>query len=133
MKLSNIKIDSDVLEHGAWVGDIPGLGDLRLKVRGLGNADYRRRHSELTAALPRHLRKDPLQQDQIVQTLILETLLLDWDKVEDESGKPLKFSPAAVGEILADPDMRAFGEGVIWAASVVADGKQATKALDAGN
>ncbi|MCX5518449.1 hypothetical protein OSH10_08375 [Kaistia defluvii] len=132
MRLTNLKIDSAKLEQGDWVGDIPGLGDIRLLVRGLGNDDYRRRQAELTAALPRHLRKEPAEQDKVANTLIVETLLEGWEKVEGDDGKPLPFSREAVLAILSDPDMRAFNDGVIWAASVVSERRKADLDADVG-
>ncbi|MCX5570619.1 MULTISPECIES: hypothetical protein [Kaistia] len=133
MKLANLKIDSARLEHGDWVGDIPGLGDIRLRVRGLGNDDYRRRQSELSAALPRHLRKEPAEQDKILNTLIVETLLEGWEKVEADDGKPLAFTRENVLAILSDPDMRAFSDGVIWAAGAVSERRKSDLDDDAGN
>lgn len=133
MKLANLKIDSAKLEQGDWVGDIPALGNIRLRVRGIGNDDYRRRQSELVAAIPRHLRKEPAEQDKLTNTLIVETLLLGWEHVEDEKDKPLPFTRENALLILADPDMRAFNDGIIWAASVVAERRKADLDLDAGN
>jgi len=132
MKLSNLKIDSSKLEQGAWVGDIPGLGDIRLRVRGIGNDDYRRRQSELTAALPRHLRKEPAEQDKITNALIVETLLEGWEKVEGDDGKPMPFTADAALAILEDPDMRAFNDGVIWAAISVSEARKADLDADVG-
>lgn len=132
MKLSSLKIDSSKLEQGAWVGDIPGLGDIRLLVRGIGNDDYRRRQSELTAALPRHLRKEPAEQDRITNALIVETLLEGWEKVEGDDGKPLPFTADAALAILEDPDMRAFSDGVIWAAMSVSEARKADLDADMG-
>jgi hypothetical protein len=132
MKLATLKIDSAKLEQGDWVGDIPGLGDIRLLVRGLGNDDYRRRQAELTAALPRHMRKEPAEQDRVANTLIVETLLEGWEKVEGDDGKPLPFSREAVLAILSDPDMRAFNDGVIWAAMAVSERRKADLDVDVG-
>ena len=132
MKLASLKIDSAKLEQGDWVDDIPGVGDIRLLVRGIGNDDYRRRQAELTAALPRHMRKEPAAQDKVANALIVETLLEGWEKVEGDDGKPLPFSREAVLAILSDPDMRAFNDGVIWAASVVAERRQADLDVDVG-
>jgi len=132
MKLSNLKIDSSKLEQGDWIGDIPGLGDIRLRVRGLGNDDYRRRQSELSAALPRHMRKEPAEQDKVMNTLIVETLLEGWENVEDDTGAPLPFTRENVLEILADPDMRAFSDGVVWAAGIVSERRKADLDDDVG-
>ena len=132
MKLASLKIDSSKLQQGAWVGDIPGLGDIRLRVRGIGNDDYRRRQAELTAALPRHMRKEPAEQDKVMNTLIVETLLEDWEKVEGDDGKPLPFTADATLAILEDPDMRVFSDGVIWAAMAVSEARKADLDVDVG-
>jgi hypothetical protein len=132
MKLANLKIDSAKLEQGAWVGDIPALGNIRLHVRGLGNDDYRRRQSELVAAIPRHLRKEPAEQDKLTNTLIVETLLLGWEHVEDDKDKPLPFTRENALLILEDPDMRAFNDGVIWAAMAVSEARKADLDADVG-
>ena len=133
MKLGNLKIDSAKLEQDDWIGDIPSLGDIRLRVRGIGNDDYRRRQTELVAALPRHLRKEPAEQDKITNALIVETLLVGWERVEGDDGKPLPFSRENVQAILDDPDMRVFVDGVVWAASTVAERRAADLGVDAGN
>lgn len=133
MKLGNLKIDSTKLQQGDWVGDIPNLGDIRLRVRGIGNDDYRRRNAELVGALPRHMRSQPAEQDRILNTLIVETLLEGWENVEDDNGKSLTFTRENVQAILEDPDMRAFADGVVWAASVVSERRGVARDGDAGN
>jgi len=51
MKLSALKIDSSVIEAGRWV-NAPGLCTVSFRVRGLGNADYRRLSTKLNDAVP---------------------------------------------------------------------------------
>lgn len=133
MKIRDIRIDSVKLEQGDWVDDIPSLGDIRLRVRGLGNDDYRRRQAELVNAVPRHLRKEPAEQDRITVRLILETILVDWANVEDDKGKVISYSRENAANLLSDPDLRAFADGVIWAASAVSDRRKADLEQDAGN
>lgn len=133
MKLSALKIDAAKLEKGDWVGDIPDLGDIRLKVRGIGNADHRRRRGELVAALPRVQRKDVAALDAIDVQLLVETILLGWENVGDDDGVPIPYSADRAKELLSDPDLAVFRAGVIWAASVVADRAEDSGEADAGN
>lgn len=133
MKLSSLKIDAAKLEKGDWVADIPGLGDIELKVRGLGNADHRKRQTELVTALPRHKRKDVAEMDSIDVRLLVETVLLDWRNVSDDAGEPVAFSAEAATSILSDPELVAFRQGVIWAATTVADRDAGNLADDLGN
>lgn len=137
MKLKEIKIDSAKADVGAWVGDIPEMGDLRLKVRGTGNADYRRRQQRLVDALPRQFkvggRVDPDKMDEITTTCLVDDILLDWEGIEDDTGKALPFSKEQARTMLEDPDLRRFRDAVVWAAGVVAETEAATGEDNAGN
>lgn len=116
MKLNDLKIDAVKAEQGAWIKDIPDLGDLELKVRGLNNADYRRLQTQLMRALPRALRSDPVEQDKITARLLAETVLLEWKNLDGET-----YSKERALEILADPNYAPFRDGVVWAATMVAE------------
>lgn len=125
MKLNETKIDVSRFEGGAWISDIPEMGDLRLKVRGINNADWRRLQQKLFEATPRAKRPggriDPDEQDRITTSCILSTCLLDWENVEGDDGQPLPYSIQAATKLLNDPAMRRFRESVIWAATVVGE------------
>lgn len=116
MKLSELKIDSAKAEQGAWIGDIPDLGNLRLKVRGLGNSDARRLRLKLIRALPKASREDPKEQDKINARILAEAVLLGWENLEGEV-----YSKERAFEILSDPDLAPFADGVAWAAGKVAE------------
>lgn len=133
MKLSALKIDASKLERGDWVGDIPDLGDIRLKVRGIGNADHRRRRGELYAALPRGKRKDVAALDAIDVQLLVETILIGWENVLDDHDEPIPYSAETATRLLGDPDLAVFRAGVVWAASVVAERAEESVEADAGN
>jgi hypothetical protein len=72
VNLKKLRIDSNAIEQGRWIDRIPGLGDIRLKVRGLGNVDWRRLNMQLTQALPRTSRGDPVEQARITLELLVE-------------------------------------------------------------
>jgi hypothetical protein len=137
MKLSDAKIDPARLEEGAWVGNIPELTGLRLRVRGANNKDWRRIQSKLIEGVPRKKRvggrMDPDEQDRITAILLRETCLLDWDGLEDDDGKPLPYSKEMAGKLLSDPQYAKFREGVMWAASIVAEQTEAEVEDDAKN
>lgn len=137
MKLSDMKIDNDRLEQGAWVGDIPEMGDLRLKVRGMGNSDFRRMQQRLYDAEPRQFkvggRLDPDRQDAILATCILATVLIDWDGVTDDADQPVAYSREFAKTLLTEPAYRRFREAVTWAASTVAETSDVDQADASGN
>ena len=125
MKLTDLEIDVDKLEQGDWVENIPDMGDLRLKVRGSGNSDFRALQQKLLRAVPRGKLRDgrvpPEVQDAITGTLLLETVLLDWDGLADGNGEPIPYSREMAAKLLTEPKYRRFRDGVAWAADVVAE------------
>lgn len=127
MKLSAFRRDSAAVESGVWIGDLPGMGELRLKVRGLGNADWRRLSDKMTSAAPLTKRTAagsivPEEMERITTELVIETCLLDWEGIEDEQGQPLAYSKETARQILFDPDYRELLNAVLDAARMV--GKQ---------
>ncbi len=129
MKLSDLKIDSARAEQGAWVGDIPDMPGLRLRVRGFGNTDDKRVQAEAVEALPRAQRirgrLDAAAQDAVMTRRLLDAILTGWDGLEGDDGQPLAYSRETAEQLLANPDYAPFRGAVIWAASIVAEDKAA--------
>ena len=102
------------------------MGALALKVRGIGNADYRRRQSALLRTLPRNGRAqgaiDPADADRIETALLLDTVLVDWSGLEGDDGQPIAYSKDFATTLLTDPDYRPFRAAVAWAAAIVGEG-----------
>ncbi len=125
MKLSDLASDPVATEQGEWVDTIPEMGDLRLKVRGIGNADWRRIQTKLIDAVPRSKRTgtriDPEEIDRITTVCLHQACLLDWDKLTGDDGKPLAYSRDFALELLSKPEYRKFREAVVWAATVVGE------------
>ena len=125
MKLTDLEIDVDKLEQGDWVESIPDMGDLRLKVRGSGNSDYRALQQKLLRAVPRGQLRDgrvpPEVQDKITSQLLLDTVLLDWDGLAGEDEQPIPYSKELAAKLLTEPKYRRFRDAVAWAADVVAE------------
>src|SRR5690606_9864289 len=126
MRLNDLKIDAVKFEQGDWVGDIPDMGGLRLKVRGIGNSDYRRMQSRLFEAEPRQYKVGgklpPERQDNITAKCLLNTVLMDWEGLLDENGAPIPYSKELASDLLTKPEYKRFRDAVAWAASVVAEG-----------
>lgn len=137
MKLTDLAVDTDRAEKGAWVDDIPEMQGLRLKVRGSSNADWRRLVAKLTEAVPRKKRLggrvDPEEQDAIISKCLLNCCLLDWAGLEDDEGKEIPFGKEMAKKLLTDPEYRRFRDSVIWAASIVGENIEVTQEEIAGN
>lgn len=124
MDLSNVSVDPVKVEQGEWVGNIPQMGDLRLRIRGAENADWRRLQSKLIAAIPRQLRIggqiDPDEADRITSVLLRDAALLDWENLS-EDGKPLAYSKENADRLLTDPTYRRFRDAALWASQNVGE------------
>jgi hypothetical protein len=127
MKLSSLKVNSTRAQQGAWVDQIPGMGDLRLHVRGFTNTDYAAFMAKEVASVPRDQREGgrrdgallPKYRDAILVRGMLEHILVDWDGLTDEDEQPVAYSKEQAMTLLADPDFRPFRDAVAWAAGEV--------------
>lgn len=137
MKLSQVAIDASAHEQGTWISDIPEMDDLRLKVRGIGNADWKRLSAKLAGAVPREKKRggvvDPEEMDRINTCCLINACLIDWDGLTDEAGAPIAYSKAKAKELLEDPTLRRFRDAVLWAANMAGDAAVASKEAVAGN
>lgn len=136
MKLSGNKIDVVKREQGDWVDNIPELQGVRVKVRGMGNKDWARMEARLVNAVPRARRLrglEPEDRDRINGILLRDTSLLDWEGIEGDDDKSIPYSKQQANEFLTNPEYGKFRDGVLWAASVVAEQTAAEIEEDAGN
>jgi hypothetical protein len=124
MKLKSIKVNSARADAGDWVGDLPGMDDLRLKVRGFSNADYQTIISKESAKVSREQREDgrmtgavlPQVRDQILVKAMVGAILQDWKNLTDDEGKAIPYSPKMAEQLLSNPDFRLFRDAVNTAA-----------------
>ena len=130
MKLSDIRVDAAAIEAGDWVGDLPfeGMEGVRLKVRGTGNADYRRLQAKLVRKLTTK-KLDDAQRDEeasrVGTELLIQTILVGWDGIFQEDGvTPIPYAPELAAQLLADPEMRVLRDAVLYAGNLVATRKK---------
>ena len=123
MKLSDVRVDASRGEMGDWVTEIPDMGDLALKVRAIGNSDWRQLAAKMHQAIPRAKRMagriDLEEADRITNECLLQHGLMDWKNVEGDGGKPIAYSKDAARKFLTDPDYRMFRDAVMWACGEV--------------
>jgi len=123
MDIQSVKRDSAAVEGGRWVSDIPGMGDLRLKVRGFTSQQARALRARLERAVPndgrdRDGRLTIDAQVQVVQQVLLQEILLDWDGLTD-AGEAIGYNRDLAEKWLTDPDYMPFSDAVTYAAGVV--------------
>lgn len=138
MKLSSLKVESARIDAGVWVGDIPDMGDLRLKVRASDSVTVR----SLAARLYRAVSRDDKDAggsikaeaaDRIGGEVLARAVLLDWDGLTDDAGAPIPYALAAAHAMLIDPDFRAFRAAVEWASANAASSAATSDAAVLGN
>lgn len=131
----NAKID---LAPGRWVDDIPGAGEVRLKVRSASFKPYRVAYEGLQRRFAKKLNTTDGRAAFEIEDgrLMAEYIILDWDGITN-GGKPVSFSKAKATEYLtADDDAgigREFRRLVNIAMEYVADGVRTTAQEAAGN
>jgi hypothetical protein len=138
MKLGALKTDLAKVEQGMWIDDIPDMGNLRLKVRPIGNPDYRRLYGQLVEATPRDKKRGGMVTDyetkqQIAGRALADTVLLDWENLEGDDGAALAYDPAHAKKLLLDPEMVAFRDAVSFAATVAQEQSIGSAKDNAGN
>ena len=137
MKIGELKIDPAKQEQGAWVKDIPEMGEVQLLVRGLACSEFRKLQTQLIEQVPRSKRikgkLDPDEQDRIMDVCLHRTILLGWKGFQNDDGSELPYSRELALTFLTDPAYRKIREAVLWAASSVAEDRTAVMEAVAGN
>lgn len=137
MDISKIKKDPAAINAGQWVGEIPDMGDLRLKVRGMSSTTFRDERAKLERAVPKEDRNRDGSLSaaaglRVVGQAMANVGLLDWDGLTD-GGNPVAYNKALATEWLTNPEFEHFLDATVWAARVV-DAGEADKVKEvAGN
>ena len=134
MELGEQRVDPKAREEGAWVDDIPEMGDLRLKVRGANNKAWEKRADALIAAVPRQRRikgLGPEDRNRINAICARDHGLVDWANLKI-GGVDVPYSKEKANELLTDPQWINFHNAVIWACNIVGTQIRAEVEEDAG-
>lgn len=105
------------IETGAWVGDIPNMPGLRLKVLGATSKAHVKANQAKLEMARKKSRKD-LTGDQVadcMREVLAEVTLIEWDGITD-GGKPVKFDRALAKKWMTSRNGRALADAVYWAA-----------------
>lgn len=127
MDISSLKRDSAAVAAGQWVADIPGLGDVRLRVRGLSSPIVVAVRGRKERKVPRDQRErdGSLKAEvgiQVFGEVLHEAVLLDWEGLTD-NGTPVPFDSDLANTWLTDPDFAFFADAVVYAAQIVDKGR----------
>jgi hypothetical protein len=137
MKLSDVKVDSALIEQGDWVENIPELPGIRIKARGSNNIDYRILEAKLVREIPQSQRVDgvpPAAMDKIAGRLLLETVVIDVEGFTEADGvTPIKYTRELGEQLLLDPDFRVFQAGAAYAGSIVGRRRKADQEIETKN
>jgi len=132
MKLADIEQNPIAIEQGDWVDNLPEMGNLRVKVRGVNNSDWRRLWAKLVDAVPRNKREGNKpstdELDRINTICLRDCSLIDWDGLDDGP-----YSKEMANTLLTDPKYRAFRDAVFWAATKVGETVAANADIAAKN
>lgn len=137
MDIALLTVDAEAISEGQWVNEIPRLGDVRLRVRGLTSPEVESLRARKLRAVPTNERSrdgmpNHAAMTRITGEVLYEAVLLDWDGIVQD-GKPVPYSKELAREWLTNPRFRKFADAVAQAATFVDNGEaEATEAL-AGN
>ena len=137
MDINSLSVDIDAIQEGQWVGDLPGMGDLRLRVRGFMSPKVQSLRARKLRALPKVDRERDGQPKfeaalRVTAEVLHEAVLLDWDGLSD-GGKPVKYSPDLARQWITDPSFQRFADAVAMAAQIVDNGDAEAVEEMAGN
>lgn len=101
-------------DKGVWIDHIPGLGDIRLRVRPIVSWQVMRAHARLTES-------GDMDADEIDHVVYRDHVLTDWDGIEHD-GEPYPHRPDNAEKLMASG---IFMKGVRWAAQKALEHQEA--------
>lgn len=137
MDISELRRDMTAIEEGHWVTseDLPDLGDIRIRVRGMSSGPARQMFDRMSSKVPAKdrnadgsLRNDDMTR--IMKAVLKKHLFMEIDGLT-EAGKPMKAEQ--VIERIDDPALEPLIELIIRAVSVVDARRESMTEDAAGN
>ncbi|WP_018389741.1 hypothetical protein [Ancylobacter sp. FA202] len=127
MNLSTIRTHAARIEGGGWVNDIPGFGDLRLKVRGITSTSARAAQKAALAGMGSVVPTPSeglteAQASAVTGATILGGILLGWENLTGDGGEVIAYSPEMAERLVNAPDLVALRAAILWAAGEVGKG-----------
>lgn len=137
MDISALKRDAKEVAAGRWIGDIPGMENARLRVRGLSSEIVVTRQAAKERKISKKGRNadgtlKPSVARQVLGEVLHEVVLLEWDGFSD-GGQPVPYDPDLAAKWCTDPDYEIFADAVVYAARIVDRGMIETAEEVAGN
>lgn len=137
MDISKLWLDTQALDSGVWIDNIPDQPGARFRVRGLSSSIYQDARDAKMRAVPDagrdadgNVTRDEVKR--IARECCAEALLLEWDGLENK-GEPLPYSKALADQILSNPDAIRFADVVTWCATEADRRNTGTKDILAKN
>jgi len=115
VKLSALKVDPEASRDGIWFDWVQGV---RLKIARIGNPAFDARLRALMDEAQE--RGETANQDEVTKQAVAETVLVDWEGIDQDNGKPLKWSPKVSAELLSDEALADLYKFVVVKASETA-------------
>lgn len=104
--LKNLKIDTELESGGVWVDWIQGV---QLKIGRANNPAFIAAIQRLSEPDLEEIRKkdaDPEILERATKGAVAEAILLGWKGIDDDNGKPIKYSVEKALELISDPGLR---------------------------
>ena len=120
MDIRDLTRDAAAIEAGQWIGDLPGVPGLRLRVRGFTADTVRRTRERKRAELsPGAIGANGMvergEADRIGGEVLAEAVLLEWDGLTQD-GEAVPFSAALARTLCTAEPFAAFRDVVTEAA-----------------
>lgn len=137
MDINSLRRDPVRIETGEWVSEIPNMGDVRLRVRGMTSPTVIAIRSRKERKVSREDRDrdgniKPEVAIRVFGEVLLEAVLIDWDGLT-ENGEPVPYSKERARAWLTDRAFLPFADAVTWAANYVDRASQEQREDIGGN
>lgn len=137
MDIQDLRKDVAASTEGQWVDEIPGMGELRLRVRGENSPKVAALRARKLRAVPKNKRDRsgaPAFEEmmRVTSEVLHEAVLLDWDGLTN-GGDPVAYDADLAKGWLSNPDFQQFADAVAWASQAVANGEAEAAEELAGN
>jgi len=133
MRISKMRTDPALEKSGAWV---VWNGDARVRVRRLGNYEYRKAIAEALKPHRALIRAGALPEatmEAITTAAIARHVLVGWDGFQDDSDREIEYDFEIAVQLLSDPRYHDLYEFVLAAATRMENFRAEEKEDDLGN